>query len=132
MLKSGRRRLLLLSVTVFILLMLASCSSPDAPAKAIERYLQAVAAKDPDRAVTSSCAAWEEQARQEIDSFQAVDIVLKGASCTTSGDDGDTKLVSCQGAIVATYNNENREIALDGKAYRASFEGGEWRMCGYK
>jgi hypothetical protein len=130
--KSDRRGRLLLLFASLILVMLVGCGSQDAPAQAIERYLQAVIAKDPDRAVTSSCAAWEEQARQEIDSFQAVDIVLKDASCTTTGDDGDAKLVSCQGVIVATYNNENREIALDGKTYRTAFEGGEWRMCGYK
>jgi hypothetical protein len=110
---------------------LVACQAQDAPAKAIERYLQAVVAKDPDRAVTSSCAAWETQARQEVDSLKAVGATLKNATCHTSGDNGDAKLISCTGSIVATYNNENREISLDAKTYRATLEGGDWRMCGY-
>jgi hypothetical protein len=114
------------------LIALAGCAPGDAPARSIERYFQAVVAKDPDRAVTSSCAAWEESARQEVDSFKAVGVTLKDLACQTSGDDGDAKLVACTGAIAVSYNNENREVSLAGKNYRAVQEGGDWRMCGYK
>jgi hypothetical protein len=113
------------------ILLLVACRPQDAPARAIERYLQAVVAKDPDRAVTSACAAWESQARQEVDSLKAVGVTLKDAACHTSGDNGAEKLVTCTGSIQATYNNENREIPLTGKTYRAALEGGDWRMCGY-
>jgi hypothetical protein len=132
MLKPDRRVNSLLILAACTLVILVGCSSPDEPAKAIERYLAAVVAKDADRAVTSSCADWEDQAHQEVDSFQAVDVTLKDVACSVTEDDGNDKLVTCSGAIIATYNNENREIALDGKSYRAVLEGGEWRMCGYQ
>ena len=127
-----RKALLGAALTSIGLLALAACQPQDAPAKAIERYLQAVVAKDADRAVTSSCAAWEGSARQEVDSFKAVAVTLKDASCKTTGDDGNVKLVACTGSISVTYNNENRSVDLAGKVYRAVQEGGDWRMCGYK
>ena len=58
-------------------LVMAACQPQDAPAKAIERYLNAVVAKDADKAVTASCASWEDAARQEVDSFKAVTVSLK-------------------------------------------------------
>lgn len=127
--RNALRRAALMSIG---LLALAACQPQDAPAKAIERYLQAVVAKDADRAVTSSCAAWEGAARQEIDAFKGVSVTLKDAACKTTGDDGDAKLVACTGSIAVSYNNENRSVDLAGKVYRAVQEGGDWRMCGYK
>ena len=99
---------------------------------AIERYLTAVVAKDTERAITASCAAWEPSAGKEVDSFKAVEVTLNDLSCATSGDDGASKLVSCTGKIAVSYNAESREIDLAGKTYIAAQEGGDWRMCGYK
>lgn len=113
-------------------MLMAACQPQDAPAKAVERYLQAVVAKDADKAVTSSCASWEDSARQEIDSFKAVTVTLKDVTCASTGDDGDAKLVSCSGSMAVSYNAENREVSLQGKVYRVTQEGGDWRMCGYK
>ena len=112
--------------------LMAACAPQDAPAAAVQRYLQAVVAKDADRAVTASCASWEDSARQEVDSFKAVTVTLKDVTCSTSGDDGDAKLVSCTGSMAVSYNAENREVSLQGKVYRVTQEGGDWRMCGYK
>jgi len=112
--------------------LMAACAPQDAPASAVMRYLQAVVAKDADKAVTASCASWEDSARQEIDSFKAVNVTLKDVTCASTGDDGAAKLVTCTGSMEVSYNAENREVSLQGKVYRVTQEGGDWRMCGYK
>ncbi len=112
----------------------AACASSDSGSapKAIETYINALVSKDRDAAVTAACADWEEDAKLEVDSFAAVDAALDGLACTASGADGDSTLVSCQGVINVTYNNEQQELPLDNRTYVAVQEGGEWRMCGYK
>jgi hypothetical protein len=126
------------SFAIFILLSISAalfsgCSAAPAavPEKAIETYLTALVNQDANRLTTASCKAWEEKARLEADSFQAVKAKLDGMVCTKSGDEGTSAKVSCKGKIVATYGNENQEIPLDRRVYLASQEGGEWRMCGY-
>lgn len=114
------------------LLVLTACGQQDAPAQAVKGYLEALVAKDTTRVITLSCADWETQARTEADSFSSVAAELKDVNCQTSGEDGEAKLVSCTGAILATYQNEQQELSLDRQTYRVVFEGGEWRMCGYK
>ncbi len=115
-----------------VLLSLVACGQQDAPAQAVEDYLQTLVDKDAERLATLSCAEWEEQATMEVDSFEAVSAELKDASCQTSGEEGDAKLVTCTGSIVATYNDEQQELGLDRHTYRVVSEGGEWRMCGYQ
>ncbi len=104
----------------------------EAAVKAVGTYLQALVNKDADRLVTASCAQWEEQARLEVDSFQAVTAKLEGLSCEDAGKDGEAVLVICQGKIVTTYNDENQTMDLSLRAYRVVEEKGEWRVCGYK
>ncbi len=116
----------------FVLLALAACGQQDAPAQAVKDYLQTLVDKDADRLVTLSCAEWEEQATMEVDSFEAVSAELKDASCQTTGEEGEARLVTCTGSIVATYNDEQQELGLDRQVYRVVSEGGEWRMCGYQ
>jgi hypothetical protein len=106
-------------------------ASSAGPEKAIETYLTALVNQDVNRLITASCKAWEEKARLEADSFQAVKAKLDGMVCTKTGDEGASAKVSCTGKIVATYGNEDQEIPLDRRAYLVSQEGGEWRMCGY-
>ncbi len=101
------------------------------PEKAVETYLTALVNQDVNRLITASCKAWEEKARLEADSFQAVKAKLDGVTCTKTGDEGASAKVSCTGKIIATYGNEDQEIPLDRRAYLVSQEGGEWRMCGY-
>ncbi len=115
-------------------LVAAACASGDtntAP-KAVENYLTALVSKDRDAAVTAACAAWENDASLEVDSFAAVEPTLDGMACTISGTDGDTTLVNCTGAIKVTYNNEQQELSLENRTFLAVEEAGEWRMCGYR
>ncbi len=125
------RTILLLAL---LLAFLAGCSSQasSGPAKAVEGYLEAMVTQNPDKMVTLSCAAWEAQARTDADALTGVTAKLDGVSCQESGKDGATTLVTCKGKIVATYNNENQDIPLEGRTYKVVQEANEWRMCGYK
>jgi hypothetical protein len=117
------------------ILILTACGgaaqSSSAPA-AIESYLNALVARDSARLIGLSCAAWEKDARQELDSFAAVKAELKNPGCKISGQSGLQTFVSCTGQIVANYNGEDQAIQLSERAFIAVQEGGEWRMCGYK
>ena len=117
-----------------LLAILAACSvqSGSGPAKAVEAYLQALVSKNAEKIVTLSCANWEAQAQTEVDSMTAVTAKLEGLSCQEAGKDGDAALVTCKGKIVATYNNEDQDIPLEGRSYKVSQEANEWRVCGYK
>ncbi len=111
---------------------LAACSESSGPAKAVKAYYEALAAKDASRLANASCAAWEADAKTELESFGAVQISLGEVSCQESGHDGEFTLVSCSGKISADYNGEILEIDLADHTYKAIQEGGDWRMCGYK
>jgi hypothetical protein len=112
-------------------LALSACGSgADAPARAVEDYLNALVAKDANRLTTLSCGEWEDDALLELDSFQAVEARLEGVACEQTGTEGDTALVLCQGAIVATYDAEDQEIDLSVRTYQVVQEGGEWLVCG--
>ena len=112
------------------LLLIACASNADAPAKAVENYLNALVEKDADRLSTLVCGDWEEDALIELDSFQAVDARLEGAACTQTGSDGETTLVDCTGSIIASYNNEDQELDLSVRTYQVTQEGGDWLICG--
>ena len=125
------RKIMLLAL-VAISFILTSCgsSSTDAPAKAVENYLNALVAKDAERLPTLVCGDWEEDALIELDSFQAVTASLENVSCTQTGTDGDTALVLCTGNIVASYNNEDQRLDLSVRTYQVVEEGGDWLVCG--
>ena len=112
---------------------LTSCQKSDQNASiAIETYLQALVARDFNKMVNSSCAAWEGQAKVEFDSFTAVKLELSNLACKETGQENNTKLVSCNGTIIANYGAEDLEINIADRTYRANQKGGEWRMCGYQ
>lgn len=127
-----RKNILVLFVTITVALTLAACgaSSTDAPAKAVENYLNALVEKDADRLSTLVCGAWEEDALIELDSFQAVTARLEDAACTQTGTDGETALVDCTGSIIASYNDEDQELDLSVRTYQVTQEGGDWLVCG--
>ena len=127
-----RKILLVLIIVTIAGLMLAACSSSnaDAPAKAVEDYLNTLVAKDADRLPTLVCSDWEEDALIELDSFQAVTARLEGAACEQTGTDGDTALVLCNGKIIASYNDEDQELDLSVRTYQVVQEGGDWLVCG--
>jgi hypothetical protein len=124
------RKLLLVLFIANILLTACSASNTDAPAKAVEDYLNALVAKDADRLPTLVCAEWEEDALIELDSFQAVTASLENVSCTQTGADGDTALVLCTGNIIASYNDEDQRLDLSVRTYQVIEESGDWLVCG--
>ena len=124
------------ALTFFIVLIaslfLTACAgdASNAPAKAVEEYLNALVAKDADRLSTLVCGDWEEEALIELDSFQAVTPRLDNAACTQTGTDGDTALVDCTGKIIATYGDEDQELDLSVRTYQVVQQGGDWLVCG--
>jgi len=88
--------------------------------------------KEQELLINLSCADWESQALQDLDSFVSVETELVGVTCQTVSEEGDTAKVTCEGAISATYEGEATEFPLSGRNYLVVREGGEWRMCGYE
>jgi hypothetical protein len=128
-----RFTLVLIIISVLAVLGLAACSGgQDAPAKAVEAYLQALVDKDTDRVVNLSCADWEADASVEVDSLEAVGARLEGVACQSSGTEGDETLVTCTGSLMLTYDGEDRPLQLEGRTYSTVREGGDWLMCGYR
>ena len=127
-----RKLFLILILVIVANLFLSACTSKsnDAPAKAVEDYLNALVAKDSDRLTTLSCGDWEDDALLELDSFQAVATRLDGLACSQTGTDGNAALVLCKGKIIATYNNEDQELDLSTRTYQVVQEGGDWLVCG--
>ena len=125
-----RRKMLTVLLTLLVLSACASAQT-DAPARAVEAYLEAIVTGDADAAALVSCADWEETARSEVAAFAGVEARLEGAACTSRAGSGPITLVDCTGAIVATYNNEDADFPLEGRAYQTAEEGGEWHVCGY-
>jgi hypothetical protein len=125
------KRFLILSMSLLAAIILAACSSnSDAPARAVEEYLNALVAKDADRLPSLVCGDWEDDALIELDSFQAVEARLEAMACQQTGTDGDTALVDCTGSIIATYNDEDQELDLSVRTYQVVQEGGDWLVCG--
>ena len=127
-----RKILLALFMLTANLLLVACASSADAPAKAVEDYLNALVEKDEARLSTLVCGDWEEDALIELDSFQAVTARLENAACTQTGTDGETSLVDCTGSIIASYNDEDQELDLSVRTYQVTQEGGDWLVCGVR
>jgi len=123
-------------VLLFSSFILSACSgrtsAGDAAGKSAEAYLNALVAGDGDKMSTLSCAEWEENALLELDSFMAVEAALEDMVCTQTGTDGDKALVSCQGKIITTYNDEKSEIDLSSRTYEMTQSAGEWLVCGYR
>ena len=94
-----RKLLLTLLLILMAAMLLTACSSSntDAPARAVEDYLNALVTKDADRLPTLVCGDWEEDAFIELDSFQAVTARLENVACAQTGTDDDTALVDCTG-----------------------------------
>ena len=108
---------ILLTILASLLLTACASSNQDAPARAVEDYLNALVAKDEDRLSTLSCGDWEDDALLELDSFQAVTARLEGMTCEQTGTDGNTALVLCNGKIIASYGNEDQELDLSETTY---------------
>jgi len=125
-----RKLILILSLTLFGIISAACSSNTDAPAQAVENYLNALVNKEADRLPTLVCGEWEEDALIELDSFQAVTARLENTSCSQTGTDGDTALVLCTGNIVASYNGEDQQLDLSIRTYQVVQQSGDWLVCG--
>lgn len=121
----------ILALLTLLALLLAACAQPDNPVPTIERYIEARVAADLDTMVALSCADWELQAVVEASTFQALNASIEGMSCQVDGEEGDATRVACTGTIVTDYRGEEREWDLAAQTFLATFEGGDWRMCGY-
>lgn len=126
-------KIVFLACMAGLLALLGACTTTGSePVQAVTTYLEALAAKDEDRLVSASCAAWEGSAIMEMDSFAAVTPELVEVECQESGADGEEMLVTCTGQIKLDYNGEILDLDLSGQLFRTVQEGGEWRMCGYR
>jgi hypothetical protein len=125
----------ILALALALAALSAACSGggqKSPAAKAVEDYWQAMVAQNAEALSQLSCPDWEPQAIMELDSFQAVEARVEGMTCAESGKEGQDVLVSCQGKIIATYNGEDQELALDARAVLVRQDGGEWLVCGYR
>ncbi|HEY5730377.1 MAG TPA: hypothetical protein VIS72_10025 [Anaerolineales bacterium] len=125
-----RKVALFLSLTLTVIILSACASNTDAPAQAVENYLNALVDKEADKLPTLVCGEWEEDALIELDSFQAVTATLENVSCSQTGTDDETALVLCTGNIVLSYDNENQNIDLSTRTYQVVEQGGDWLVCG--
>ncbi|MBI4760263.1 MAG: hypothetical protein ACOYYF_13535 [Chloroflexota bacterium] len=125
-----RKTILLFTLILAGILLTACASDSDAPAQAVQNYLNALVNKESDKLPALVCGEWEEDALIELDSFQAVTARLEDVSCSQTGTDGDTALVRCTGNIVATYNNEDQKLDLSVRTYQVIQQGGDWLVCG--
>ncbi len=125
-----RKPILLLTIVLAGILLAACASNTDAPAQAVQNYLEALVNKEAEKLPALVCGDWEEDALIELDSFQAVTARLEDVSCSQTGADGDTALVLCTGSIVATYNNEDQKLDLSVRTYQVVQQGGDWLVCG--
>lgn len=125
-----RKLILILSLLLASIILAACASKTNAPAQAVQNYLNALVNKEADKLPTLVCGEWEEDALIELDSFQAVTASLENVSCSQTGTDGETVLVHCTGNIVLSYDNENQIIDLSVRTYQAVEQGGDWLVCG--
>jgi hypothetical protein len=98
-------------------LLLSGCGADqNAPARAVEDYLQALADKDADRLALLSCAEWQEDAQLTLDPSRRSRSPCR-MSCETSSLEGDSAVVSCTGALAASYQ-KIRELDLSEQTFR--------------
>jgi hypothetical protein len=131
-----RTKYLSLIIILAAITMIIGCtpqkSDSSLASKAVMTYLDAIVSQNSDRLSNVSCKSWEDQALLDMDSFIGVSAKLDNVTCNETGREGDSTVVSCNGNILATYNNEQQKIDLSTHAYTVVNEGGEWRVCGYK
>jgi hypothetical protein len=123
----ARKAIFLLVLSLF---MLSACGVSGEPERIVEDYFKAIASGDAVRAANLSCAAWEDRARTDADSFLNVDTTIEEMHCSIVSETEDSVDVWCSGYIVADYQGENLNIDLSLQVYRLVAEDGVWRVCG--
>lgn len=117
-----------LGMLLAAVLVLTACSDEGDPAKTVAKFLQARAENNEESLRLLICAEQESQLPMIVSSFAAVKATLRDLSCEKSSEDGSVALVSCDGAFVLDYGNEQTELPLS--SYRVVKEDGEWKWCG--
>ena len=115
---------------------LAACSSNKNNAasdatKPVEAFYNAIVTQNRDQIGSIACSAWEKDALREVDAFMGVKSELKDFTCSVSQDGKDEAVVTCTGAIAASYGAEITNFPIEGKNHKVIKEQGEWRICGY-
>lgn len=127
------RKVVIIVFLVSIILMMSSCSGSDPVSLAIESYLEAIVAKEPITAINLSCSAWEGKASAEGSAFEGVEVELIDPTCQVIEKNENQATVTCESILRFSYDGgETQELDLSDRQYIASFENGEWKMCGYK
>lgn len=113
---------------LILILMLSACADEGDPAETVQEFLQARAESNEEALQQLVCAEQESQLAMIASSFAAVNAILRDMSCTRSGEADGATLVTCEGAFVLDYGEEQSELALS--RYRVVKEDGEWKWCG--
>ncbi len=118
---------------ILLALLLAACAPKQDPAvSTVEQYLNGLVAQNRDTVSNLSCPAWQADALTELDSFQLVKASLDNVECKVAEQSADGATVSCTGAIVTTYNDEQSRIDLSRRSYLVTQNSGDYLVCGYK
>lgn len=121
-----KKRLILLVLLLFTVLLVACGGATADPAVTVERYLQAKVDADTTTIRQLLCSEMESVYEREARTFESVSgVELVDMACEQVG---DTNTVACDGRIEAQYGAEVTEFPLT--AYRVVEEDGEWKWCG--
>lgn len=120
---------LLVLLTLTAVLVACSAAAGDenanAPAAAVETYLQAKVSGNTDTIQALLCSELEQNLERETQTFATVsEATIENMACTHTGDGR----VACEGVITALYGTEETEFPLTN--YRTVEEDGEWKWCG--
>jgi hypothetical protein len=126
----------IISIALLLLLFMAGCSGENSSnhsdaINVLDNYLQAFTEKNEAGMSKLVCEDWSSEALLEYDAFQSVKTQLEGLSCKVSGSEDDAVLITCQGKILASYQNEAQEFNLCKRIYRLEKAGPDWLVCGY-
>lgn len=126
----------LLILLPMLTILVAGCaqnqSDPNAPSKAIERYLEARISKNDEIFVGTFCSDFEFDALTEFDSFGAVEATIQEMSCKVDSISEGQANITCTGSVDVVYDGENNNTLDLGRfLYSAVQEDDEWKMCGY-
>lgn len=131
--KEINMRRIVVYLNIFLLIStFGACTASPTPVETVTKYLNSLVAKDAIALTKLSCSDWEQQSIQLLDSFTSVDIKLNDLSCTETENSGNNASVKCSGKIIATYNNENQELALSTTSFLLVKQSDEWLICGQK
>ena len=116
------------------ILFLTSCSKKSDRSEAVkpvEAFYNAIVTQNRDRVSSISCVDWEKDTLREVDAFMGVKSELKDFSCSVTESGETESVVTCKGAISASYGTEITDFPLENRSHKVIKQQGEWRICGY-